>query len=672
VSDGIVEPSAAETAVEDPPRIVGDPLVGAAGDADTVELSLHDPAVSESDTARTLTAVTAELPGAERRRGQEAMADAVAAAIDHGRHLVVQAGTGTGKTLAYLIPAIHDGGTVVVSTATKALQDQLATKDLPFLDDHLPHGVDWAVLKGRSNYVCLQRLRELSTAGGEAAQLELDGMAASTQSEIQRIGAWVGTTLTGDPAELDWAPTDAAWRALSVSSEECPGADRCPMGEPCFAERARQRAAAAQVVVVNTHLYGLNVASGGVILPEHDVVVFDEAHVLEDVMSDTIGGQLAPGRFVLLAGLLRRILDDQDLINGVVALAELLREAIGPHAGKRLPLPYPAEVHDALVEARNRLERAGTALAGVESPLEDAKQRKLRAQIMVGRTMEHLDLALGPHDGYVDFVSGLPEQPRLEIAPLDVGPALREGVWDRRTAILTSATIPSSLAARVGLPLDQTDVKDVGSPFDFAHQGLLYCALHLPDPRSERYRDAVHDELVALLQAAGGRTLALFTSWKAMDLAATAVREHVDTAILTQRDLPKPALVARFAADEATSLFATAGFFQGVDVPGRTLSLVVIDRLPFPRPDDPLLSARRELLGRTAFAEIDLPRASMLLAQAAGRLIRNTTDRGVVAVLDRRLGAARYRWEVIRALPPMRRTRDRQLVEEFLREIAGS
>jgi ATP-dependent DNA helicase DinG len=259
----------------------------------------------------------------------------------------------------------------------------------------------------------------------------------------------------------------------------------------------------------------------------------------------------------------------------------------------------------------------------------------------------------------------------LEIAPLDVAPALAEGVWGRHRAILTSATIPSSLPGRVGLPADRVDVTDVGSPFDYEHQGLLYCALHVPDPRAEGYRESVHDELVALITAAGGRSLALFTSWRAMEAAATAVRDRVDVPILTQRDLPKPALVARFAADEATCVFATAGFFQGVDVPGRTLSLVVIDRIPFPRPDDPLLSARRERLGAAAFGAIDLPRASMLLAQAAGRLIRSSTDRGVVAVLDRRLGTARYRWDIVRALPPMRRTRDRSEVEAFLRQITA-
>jgi ATP-dependent DNA helicase DinG len=617
-----------------------------------------------------LGAVTAALPDAEHRPGQERMAELVTAAIDARRHLVVQAGTGTGKTLAYLVPAITSGARTVVATATKALQDQLATKDLPFLAATLPTAFEWAVLKGRSNYVCLQRLREVQGADGD--QLELEGIGDAVRAEIRRIARWAGSTTTGDGAELSFAPSDAAWRSVSVGSEECPGAERCPMGEPCFAERARWRASAADVIIVNTHLYGLDVGSEGAILPEHEVVVFDEAHVVEDVMSDTVGIQLAPGRFVTLAGVVRRIVDDPALLAGVIDLADGLRDAIGPFAGERLPVPYPDSVQDALAEARLRLDRVLAALVAVEPPLEDARQRKLRAQLVTGRAIAQLDFALAGHDGYVDFVSGSAELPRLEIAPLDVGPILAERVWGERTAVLTSATIPSSLSDRVGLPAARVDVADVGSPFDYAHQALLYCALHVPDPRADGYRDAVHDELVALITAAGGRTLALFTSWKAMELAATAVRERVDVPILTQRDLPKPALVARFAREEATCVFATAGFFQGVDVPGRTLSLVVVDRLPFPRPDDPLLSARRDVLGRAAFSQIDLPRAAMLLAQAAGRLIRNSTDRGVVAVLDRRLGMARYRWDIVRALPPMRRTRDRAEVEEFLRAITRS
>lgn len=625
-----------------------------------------------------LTSVTAALPDAEDRPGQQRMAGLVANAIEEERHLVVQAGTGTGKTLAYLVPAITSGKRVVVTTATKALQDQLAGKDLPFLAKALDADFDWAVLKGRSNYLCLQRLRELTSARDEdpQGQLELGDLTPQSQADLGRIAKWVTRTATGDVAELTFSPAETLLRAITVGSDECPGADRCPMGEPCFAELARRRASAADVIVVNTYLYGLHVGSGGTILPEHDVVVFDEAHGLEDIMSNTLGVEITPGRFVRIGGVVRRILDDSEIVAGVIDLADILREALVPHVGKRLTVPYPDELRDVLLDARGRLERALAAVNAIDPPLDDAKQKKLRAQTMTGRAIEHLDVALGAgvaegRERYVDFVSGSSANPHLEIAPLDVGSLLHDGVWDQRTAILTSATIPVSLIQRAGFAPESVDAADVGSPFDYEHNALLYCAMALPDPRSPRYRDAVHDELAALITAAGGRTLALFTSWAAMDAAAAALRDRVAVPILTQRDLPKPALLARFATDEATTLLATAGFFQGVDVPGRTLTQVVIDRLPFPRPDDPLLSARRELLGAAAFSQIDIPRAAMMLAQAAGRLIRTATDRGVVAVLDRRLGTASYRWDIVGALPPMRRTRDRTEVERFLTEIVG-
>lgn len=597
------------------------------------------------------------------------MAELVAEAIQSKKHLVVQAGTGTGKTLAYLVPAIESGSTVVVATATKALQDQLATKDLPFLAEHLDVDFDFAILKGRSNYVCLQRLREM--ASPDQTQLELDAMAVTTQVEIKRIAEWAGGSTTGDQAEMEWTPSDNAWRAVSVGSDECPGADRCPLGDPCFAEQARRRAAAADVIVVNTHLYGLDVASEGAILPEHDVVVFDEAHVLEDVMSDTVGVEIAPGRFTNLAGVVRRIVEDPQLIGSIAEIAESLRDALAGHVGERLSIPLPDSVQTVLTDARLRLGSANDVLVGISTDVEDAKQRKLRAQTLTGRAIEQLDVAIEGREGYVAFVSGAPDSPRLELAPLDVGPTMARGVWSKRIAILTSATIPSSLAARVGITDDDVDVADVGSPFDYEANSMLYCAMHLPNPNSDAFRPAVHDELEALITAAGGRTLALFTSWRSMDEAAAALKSRVPFPILTQRDLPKPALVKAFTESAETCLFATAGLFQGVDVPGSTLSLVVIDRIPFPRPDDPLLSARREQLGPTAFSEIDIPRASMMLAQACGRLIRNATDRGAVAVMDPRLGTARYRWDIVKALPPMKRTRHRADVEQFLRDITA-
>jgi ATP-dependent DNA helicase DinG len=623
-----------------------------------------------ADTLRALDQVTRALPVAEERDGQRQMAARIAKAIAGDRHLVVQAGTGTGKTLAYLVPSIVSGKRTVVATATKALQDQLATKDLPFVMAELAeHGIDaeWAVLKGRSNYICMQRLREFNSP--QQAQLDLGDVSAVTRAEIVKLSEWAGRTDTGDQAELTWSPSDAAWRSVSVGGDECPGRDKCPMGDVCFAEKARDRAQASDVIVVNTHLYGLDVAASGAILPEHEVVVFDEAHGLEDIMSDTVGIEIAPGRFVALSATVRLILAEPEIVGGIADLASLAREAFGPFAGQRVSAPLPEPIVDFLNEARGRVERAADAIQAIQTSNDDANQRKLRAMVMIGRTMEYLDVALTERENTVPFVSGTADQPRFEIAPLDVGPTMETGVWSKRTAILTSATVPSSLATRVGLPTGTTDEADVGSPFHYEQQGLLYCAMHLPPPKAPRFREAVAEELIALIDAAGGRTLALFTSWAAMDNAVDAVRGKVAVPILTQRDLPKPALVQAFADSEETCLFATTGMFQGVDVPGRTLSLVVIDKLPFPRPDDPLLSARRERLGPAAFGAIDVPRAATMLAQACGRLIRTATDRGVVAVLDPRLGKAGYRWEIVKALPPMQRTRQRADAEAFLRAI---
>lgn len=619
-----------------------------------------------------LDAVTAGLDAAEDRPGQRAMAHAVADALVSGRHLVIQAGTGTGKTLGYLVPAAVTGRRVVVATATKALQDQLARKDLPFLAEqyerHTGRELSWAIVKGRSNYVCLQRLREVHQRQEGSGQLEIEELAPMIRVEVKRIGDWAATSDTGDLADLEFTIGDPTQRAVTVTADECPGASRCPIGQACFAERARQRAATADIVVVNLHLYGMHVASGGVLLPDHEVVVVDEAHQLEDIMSDTVGIEVSPGRFTNAMIVLRKILDAPTVIAGVADSGAALRELLAGRVGERLRAPLDDPLRDVLVLGRGRLDAALSALRAIDSSNEDAKQKVVRAQQVVSRLIEHIDLSLRDLTGYVPFVSGSPDHPRLEIAPLDVGPVLAQGIWSSKTAILTSATIPSSLAGRVGLPAEH-DVADVGSPFDHATQGLLYCALSLPDPRAAGRDLAAHAEIAALIRAAGGRTLALFTSWKAMDAAAAAVREMIDTPLITQRDQSKNALVAAFAGDEATSLFATAGFFQGVDIPGRTLSLVIIDKIPFPRPDDPLLSARRELLGPRAFAEIDVPRASMLLAQATGRLIRTAADRGVVAVLDPRLGTATYRWDIVRALPPMRRTRHRADAEAFLAEI---
>ncbi len=260
--------------------------------------------------------------------------------------------------------------------------------------------------------------------------------------------------------------------------------------------------------------------------------------------------------------------------------------------------------------------------------------------------------------------------PALKVASIEVAGVLQENLWPQRTAILTSATIPANLPVRIGVDQQPHSMLDVGSPFDFDRAGLLYCAAHMPDPRSDDFADALHTEIEARVLAAGGRTMALFTSWRRMEAARDHLLDRIPYELLAQGDAPKPALVQRFLDDEESVLFATMSFWQGVDLPGRSLSCVIIDRLPFPRPDDPLLEARREQVGSAAFREIDLPRAAMLLAQGAGRLVRSADDRGVVAVLDSRLATNRsYRWDLISALPPLRRTKDRDEALAFLRAI---
>jgi ATP-dependent DNA helicase DinG len=628
----------------------------------------NDPTVRRTLSA--LDRVTAKLPGGETRDGQREMAAAVAAAVKERRHLVVQAGTGTGKSLAYLVPAIVAGRRTVVATATKALQDQLAGKDLPFLKEHLDIEVTWAMLKGRSNYVCRQRLREIAKGGDE--QLALDGLAERASSaELAELAAWAEDSPTGDRAELPREPSPSAWAAVSVSARECPGASRCPSGGNCFAEAARAAAAEASLVVVNQHLYGLHVASGGVLLPEHDVVVIDEAHAFEDVVSATAGLDIAASRFSTLARAIGAILDDQPTTDGLEAVAARWDRALMPEVGRRLKGGLGEELGTLVALAVERTDRALAGLRAIDPGTNaEAGARKQRAMQLAGSLLDELHLLSAPGPTNVLWIEGPDSRPSLRLAPLDVASLLAEGAWPNVTAVLTSATIPPGLDHAVGLPTERLVDLDVGSPFDYEQQALLYCAASLPDPRQPGFDEAVHDELEALIDAAGGRTLALFTSFRAMDAAAEALRGRVDHPIMTQRERPKPALLAAFSADPATCLFATMGFWQGVDVPGPSLSLVTIDRLPFPRPDEPLLQARRELAREAAFRTVDLPRAVTLMAQGVGRLIRSTDDRGVVAVLDPRLATSKsYRWDIVRALPPMRRTRDRAEAEQFLKSL---
>ncbi|TRZ74741.1 MAG: ATP-dependent DNA helicase [Actinobacteria bacterium] len=624
----------------------------------------------QRDTLALLHQVTSALPQVEERQGQNEMAAAIAIAVEKNRHLIVQAGTGTGKTLGYLVPLIASGKRIVVSTYTKALQDQLAANDLPLLTEVLGKAlnrhISWAVLKGRSNYICAQRVDEVCAP--KQAKLDLESVPVKITKEVQRLTDWASETDTGDQGDLTWSPSDQAWRMVSVGSDECPGATRCPAGSRCFTERARDKAAVADVIVVNTHIYGLHIATGGALLPEHEVVVFDEAHQLEDVISASVSTEIGPGRVNAVASSMRSIIRDDAMSGSLNQIANDLHALLSPHVDKRLPTPLPDDIQNELIKLRLKVDSALETLRTISSKDESVKQRALRAQTLSTRLIESIDICLMALNGRVAFVSGSRDRPVLEIAPLDVGPSLIENVWNQRTAILTSATIPLSLPNRIGLEESSVDVIDVGSPFDY-EQSLLYCAKHLPEPNSPLRDNALHDEIERLISAAGGRTLALFTTYRALNLAADEMSQRLPFTILRQDDLPKMALINAFSQEESSCLFATAGFFQGVDVPGRTLSLVIIDKIPFPRPDDPLLSARRDVIGRHFFSEIDIPIAATQLSQASGRLIRTQTDRGVVAILDPRLATKGYGKTIVATLPPMPRTVDREEAESFLRSL---
>lgn len=714
---------------------------------DVVDGSAASRSVGSVDDAREagdegvggLDKITAHMAGGEHRPEQQEMCRAVAEAVVLGRHLVVQAGTGTGKSLAYLVPAALSGKKVVVATATKALQDQLADKDLPLVEAGLglPAPPDFTVLKGRSNYVCLQRVAEVGSGGiqaelgdqaGRADEIEAAerpdgaeavavagsgaradaGSAERTDTagvgapeglveEVRSLVAWSRKTKTGDRADLTFEPSDRAWNMVSVGPRECPGAFNCPEGGRCFAEAARDRAAAADIVVVNTHLYGAHLASGGAVLPEHEVVVFDEAHELEEVMTASLGVEVTPGRFRSLVTAARSLVEQRDAerlesLGGMgEQLSALLVDRIGTRVlhdeGRRVSAEDRAlaELLDRAADLTRRvidaLRRGGAqrsflpddaggpgASGGTGADADpDRSSRKTRTLQAAAHLADDLHRLVSRRDTEVAWVDGGRRNVRLRLSPIDVGPALAGMLWGEVTSVLTSATIPPRIVERVGLESFPSEELNVGSPFDYRSHALLYVARHLPDRRAPGAEEALHEELAQLIEAAGGRTLALFTSRRATEAAAEALAPELPVTLLSQGDLPKGRLLEEFARDETSCLFATLGFWQGVDVPGRALSLVTIDRLPFPRPDDPLLQARRDRVGGRAFSLVDLPRAATLLAQGAGRLIRTADDRGVVAVLDPRLATASYRGVLLSTLPPMRRSVDRSEVESFLR-----
>lgn len=657
----------------------------AAADVDEAKPSL--PSVTEL-----LAEAVQALKGAPRH-GQQLMTESVTQAIDDRSVLIVQAGTGTGKSLAYLVPAarhaVASGGRVLISTATLALQSQVVNRDLPRLAQALKPAlgreVTFAMVKGRGNYVCRHKL-----AGGmpddEESLFDLDplpgrvlttGPATTLGQEVVRVRKWASETSTGDRDDLVPGVGERAWRQVSVSARECLGGSQCPMAHDCFSENTRARAHFVDIVVTNHALLTIDTFEGRSILPPHDALVVDEAHELADRVTAVVSDELTVGQIEAAAGMTRRQagVDVADLLDAADALGGALETAVAGRFATGLPAPLAAalaRVRDTTRACLSELKSVASQRRGGEA---SAGLQVVRAGLSdVFDTVERL---LEDRDSDVSWLSVIQlrsgTRRTLTVAPLSVASRLRERLYDGRAVVLTSATLTvgggfQAVARSVGLEHEKApayDSLDVGSPFDYGRQAILYMARSLPPPGREGPTPQAMDELAGLIEAAGGRTLGLFSSRRGAELAAEAMRERLALPVLCQGDDAMPTLVKRFADEQASCLFGTLSLWQGVDVPGPSCQLVVIDRIPFPRPDDPLLSARAEAIakaGGNGFMTVSVTHAGLRLAQGAGRLIRSMDDRGVVAVLDSRLATARYGSVLLASLPPMWRTTDRAVV----------
>jgi ATP-dependent DNA helicase DinG len=638
------------------------------------------------------------------------MAEAVAHAFNSGEHLAVQAGTGTGKSLAYLVPAIARAvdteEPVVVSTATIALQRQLVDRDLPRLADSLtgalPRRPEFALLKGRGNYLCLNKIHNGSASEPEDRPQEelFEPMAASALGrDVQRLIAWSSSTDTGDRDELTPGVPDRSWSQVSVSARECVGVARCPFGTDCFSERARDKAGHADVVVTNHALLAIDAMTDAAVLPEHQLLVVDEAHELVDRVTGVATAELSATSLGVAHRRVGRLIDSE-LAQRLEAATATFSSAIHDATPGRIDVlddemtTYLTALRDAASRARSAIDtapsdpKAASARAEAVTALTDISDTTSRiltsfVPAIPDRTdvvwLDHEDIR-GTPAGRSGATGGSAQRAVLRVAPLSVSGLLRSRLFEHTTAVLTSATLTiggtfEAMASAWGLADEGVDWRglDVGSPFEHAKSGILYVAAHLPPPGRDGTGSAEQlDEIAGLITAAGGRTLGLFSSMRAAKAAAEIMRDRLDTPVLCQGEDTTSALVQRFADDVETSLFGTLSLWQGVDVPGPSLSLVLIDRIPFPRPDDPLLTARQRAVaarGGNGFMAVAASHAALLLAQGAGRLLRRVDDRGVVAVLDSRMATARYGGYLRASLPPFWATTDSNRVREALQRL---
>ncbi|MET7787369.1 ATP-dependent DNA helicase [Streptomyces sp900116325] len=630
--------------------------------------------------------------GGTERPGQAAMAEAVAEAVDDNSHLLVQAGTGTGKSLGYLVPALAHGERVVVATATLALQRQLVERDLPRTVDAL-HPLlrrrpQFAMLKGRSNYLCLHRLHEgvpQEEEEGLFDQFEAAAPSSKLGQDLLRLRDWSDETESGDRDDLTPGVSDRAWAQVSVSSRECLGASKCAYGAECFAEMARERAKLADVVVTNHALLAIDAIEGAPVLPQHEVLIVDEAHELVSRVTGVATGELTPGQVN------RAVRRTAKLVNEKAADA-LQTASEGFERVMELALPgrleeVPEDLGYALMALRDAARTVISALGSTRDKSvqdEDAVRKQALASVetihgVAERITQGSEYDVVWYERHDRFGAS------VRVAPLSVSGLLREKLFADRSVVLTSATLKlggdfNGVGASLGLAPEGTagdDIPqwkglDVGSPFDYPRQGILYVARHLVTPGRESSRTDMLDELSELVEAAGGRTLGLFSSMRAAQAAAEELRGRLDKPILLQGEETLGELIKNFAADPETCLFGTLSLWQGVDVPGASCQLVIMDRIPFPRPDDPLMSARQKAVeeaGGNGFMAVAATHAALLMAQGAGRLVRATGDKGVVAVLDPRLANARYGSYLRASLPDFWYTTDRSQARRSLAAI---
>ena len=640
------------------------------GDDAGIQLDDDVVAVDADRALGLLDLITGELPGGgESREGQRQMVRSVAAAFTRRQHTVIEAGTGVGKSLAYLVPAVMTGQRVVIATATKNLQDQLATKDAPTVAAHAPR-VKVAVLKGKNNYLCRNRANQVG-GGGQMSFDDGTDVPRGVASQMRRILQWSNETQTGDRDELPFEIDQRAWRGLSVTPQECLGRVQCPQGQNCFAELAKDRAGESSILIVNTHLYAAHLASGSMLLPSHEFVVFDEAHEALDIFASLLGTSLTTSRLRALSGVSRSLLgsDFHERCDQLIDVADRLATSLEIQFDTNQLTGLSEDCERELNRGNELVTQIIEDLRALPTDGDDAEARRVRAlgpAVHLGNDLERVNKI---RDGELLFLDRREREITIEISLIDVGPRLRDDLWGKVTAILTSATIPDSLPKNLGLDGDCL-VEHFDSPFDYQANSLLYVPQGFPQRNADGAEEAITEELVKLIRAAGGRTLALFTNRSVMNRVAEAVAPQLETEILVQGTLSRQRIIEEFRESAEASLFAVTSFWQGIDVPGHSLSLVTIDRLPFAVPNDPLAEARRSRSDRP-FYEVDLPRAAMLLAQGVGRLIRTNTDRGVVAVLDTRLAESSYRSSLFRKLPAMKRTRDRDQVLAFLEELRG-